>query len=135
MPLYALMIEDGYGHGQVVHYAATSSEDSNHIESIMQSFKECNPTWSMVSVIIIDKDFTEWEILKVEFPNATILFCQFHVIKCLFKKVCDFEIPKDDRDEIRDICDQACENGAYLHIKFGLILELQLIISFDVHKL
>ena len=50
MPLYALMIEDGYGHGQVVHYAATSSEDSNHIESIMQSFKECNFTWSMVSV-------------------------------------------------------------------------------------
>ena len=60
MPLYALMIEDGYGHGQVVHYAANSSEDNNHIESIMQSFKECNPTWSMVSVIIIDKDFTEW---------------------------------------------------------------------------
>ena len=27
------MIEDGYGHGQVVHYAATSLEDSNHIES------------------------------------------------------------------------------------------------------
>ena len=30
MPLYALlMIENGYGHGQVVHYAATSSEDSS----------------------------------------------------------------------------------------------------------
>ena len=68
MPLYALMIEGGYGHGQVVHYAATSSEDSNHFESIMQSFKECNPTWSMVSVII-DKDFTEWEILKVQCYN------------------------------------------------------------------
>jgi len=35
IPLYALMVEDGNGHGQVVHYAATSSEDSNHIENIL----------------------------------------------------------------------------------------------------
>ena len=59
MPLYAFMNKDGYGFGQVVHYAATSSEDSNYIESIMQSFKECNPTWLVISVIIIDKDFTD----------------------------------------------------------------------------
>ena len=54
----------------------------------------------LVNGFCYNKDFTEWEILKVEFPNATILFCQFHVIKCLFKKVRNFEIPKDDRDEI-----------------------------------
>ena len=38
--LYALMVEDGHGHGQIVHYAATNSEDGNHITSIIQSFKD-----------------------------------------------------------------------------------------------
>ena len=103
MPLYALMVEDGCGHGQVVHYATISSEDSAHIESIFQSFKECNPSWDKVSVIFIDKDFTEWNILSQEFPNATLLFCQFHVVKCLFKKVSDCEVPKEKRESIRDI--------------------------------
>ena len=32
------------------------------------------------------------------------------------------------------ICDQACENRAYQHTKFGLTFELQLTMSFDVHK-
>ena len=64
MPLYALMVEDGHGHHQVVRYAATSSEDSNHINSILQSFKDCNPSWSKVSIITINKDFTEWEIFE-----------------------------------------------------------------------
>jgi len=54
-----------------------------------------------VSAIIIDKGFTKWEILKVEFPVATILVCKFYVIKCFSKKVCNFEVPKDDRDTVR----------------------------------
>ena len=32
-------------------------------------------------------------------------------------------------------CDQACENRAYLHIKFDLIFEFQLTISFEVQML
>ena len=64
-----------------------------------------------MSVIIIDKDFTEWEILKVEFPDATVLFCQFHVIKCFFKKVCNFEVPRDDRDVVRDVLRQLVHAG------------------------
>ena len=31
LALYAQMVEDGHGHGKVVYYAATSSEDYNHI--------------------------------------------------------------------------------------------------------
>ena len=33
------------------------------------------------------------------------------------------------------ICDQACENRAYLHMKFDLIFQLQLTISFKVQML
>ena len=64
MPLYCLMAEDGYGHGWVVYYAATTGEGALHLQKIMQSFKEENSSWSSVRGIIIDKDFTEWRILK-----------------------------------------------------------------------
>ena len=39
MPLYCLMVEDGYGHGQVIFYAATTEEDTLHLQKIMQCFK------------------------------------------------------------------------------------------------
>ena len=42
-------------------------------------------SWQQVSVVIIDKDFTEHKVLKEEFPEAVILYCQWHVIKALFK--------------------------------------------------
>ena len=53
MPLYCLMAEDGYGHGRVIFYAATAEEDALHLQKIMQSFKEANPAWSSIRVIII----------------------------------------------------------------------------------
>ena len=87
MLLYCLTVEDGYGHGRVVYYAATAEEDALHLQKIMQPFKEENSNWSSVRVIILDKDFTEWKILKQEFPDAKVLFCQWHVIKTMFKNV------------------------------------------------
>ena len=79
----------------------------------------------MVSVIIIDKDFTEWEILKVEICNATILFCQFHLIRCLFKKLYNFKIPKDDQNEVKRyniLCQlvHTSDESVYSSLKEGL---------------
>ena len=42
---------------------------------------------------IIDKDFTEHKVLK-EFSEAVILYCQWHVIKALFKAICDYDIER-----------------------------------------
>lgn len=81
MPLYSFMIEDGYGHGRTVFYAAISEESSQYISAIAKAFKSCNPSFSKTKVIIIDKDFIEIKVIKEEFPEVNILFCQFHVIK------------------------------------------------------
>ena len=43
MPLYCLMVEDGYGHGQVIFYAATTEEDTLHLQKIMQCFNPLTP--------------------------------------------------------------------------------------------
>ena len=59
--------------------------------------------WYETKVIIIDKDFGKCRALKIAFPNIIILFCQFHIIKYLFKKVVDFDVPKDKRDAAHEL--------------------------------
>ena len=39
IPLYCLMVEDGFGHGRVVCYAVTTEE---HLQKIVHSFKDEN---------------------------------------------------------------------------------------------
>ena len=106
MPLYCLMIEDGFGHGRVVQYAATTEEDVEHIRKIVQTFKEENAAWTSVRVIVVDKDFTEWKVLREEFPDAAILFCQWHVMKAMFKKMVECDVEKSERDEVRELIRQ-----------------------------
>ena len=49
-------------------------EDAMHLQRIIQLFKEKNEQWNSVRMIIIDKDFTDYKVLKEEFPNAVILY-------------------------------------------------------------
>ena len=56
MTLYSFMVEDGFGHGRVVFYAA-------QLETVIQAFKEANPASNQIQVIVIDKDFTEHRVL------------------------------------------------------------------------
>lgn len=59
--------------------------------------------WESASIIVIDKGFTEYKVLKEEIPNAIVLYCQSHVIKALFKLISDHDVNKDDRDECRQL--------------------------------
>ena len=103
MPLYCLMVEDGFGHGQNIFYAATAREDAIHLQKIVELFKSNNTDWQSVRVIIIDKDFSEYKVLREEFPDAVILYCQWHVIKALFKCLSDYDVDKSKREECRQI--------------------------------
>ena len=103
MPLYCLMVEDGYGHGQNAFYAATAREDAIHLQKIVELFKSNNTDWGSVRVIIIDKNFLEYKVLTQEFPNAVILYCQWHVIKALFKCLIDYDVEKSNREQCRQI--------------------------------
>ena len=54
MPLYFFMIEEGFGCGRVMYYAATTEEDTSHLCQIVQSFKSENLDWDVVCVIVVD---------------------------------------------------------------------------------
>ena len=68
------MVEDGFGHGQNIFYAATA-KDAIHLQKIVELFKSKNADWESVHVIIIDKDFSQYKILRQVFPSAVILYC------------------------------------------------------------
>ena len=103
MPLSCLMVEDGFGHGRIVLYAALHEKMQHICKQLSNHFKEQNSAWASIRVIIIDKDFTEWKVLKEEFPNAVILYCQWHVMKATFKSMSDCGVKKSNRDECRCI--------------------------------
>jgi len=96
------MIEDGFGNGRNIFYSATAKESVEHLLHIIQTFKSLNPSWCNVRVIVIDKDFTELPAPQQEFPQATVLFCQFYVIKYFLKQIVDLEVAKENRDKARE---------------------------------
>ena len=69
------MVEDGFGHGRVVFYAAISEETAEQLETVVKAFKEPSPASDCVQVIVIDKDFTEHKVLISGFPQTKILKC------------------------------------------------------------
>ena len=73
-------------------YAALMEESAECLEGIIHSFKEVNPISNEIRVIVIDKDFTEYQVMTNEFPQAKILLCQLHVIKCFNTMVPDCDV-------------------------------------------
>lgn len=53
----------------------------------IRAFKQNNPGWTDVKVIIIDEAYTELSLLREQFPCATVIHCHFHVIDYLNREV------------------------------------------------
>ena len=59
MPLYLMMVIDGNGQSEIVAMFLTLVETKQAITNMFRLFKEVNPAWQRVGVVITDKDFTE----------------------------------------------------------------------------
>ena len=79
--LFSFMVTDAFGRGQFVQHAFVASESRDVMVKVLRIFQENNPASSDTSVFMIDKDLKEDTALRVVFPNARVLLCQFHVIK------------------------------------------------------
>ena len=74
------------------------------------------------------------EFLAKEILTARYIgFLMLHTIHSSLELLSKFKCLRDTL--ARDICDQACENRAYLHLKFGLFFKIQLNITFTQLKL
>ncbi|KAG2792488.1 hypothetical protein PC129_g23389 [Phytophthora cactorum] len=73
--------------GQFGQHAVVQNERRPFLLMALEEFKKNNPAWTRIKCILIDKDFTGMSVLKVAFPDAIVLLCQFHVLKYLFEEI------------------------------------------------
>ncbi|KAE8981980.1 hypothetical protein PR002_g23662, partial [Phytophthora rubi] len=85
--VFSIMAHDAFGKGQFVQHAVVQNERLPTLLTALEEFKRNNPAWTRIRCILIDKDFTEISVLKMTFPDAVLLLCQFHVIKYLREEI------------------------------------------------
>ncbi|DAZ95022.1 TPA: hypothetical protein N0F65_003648, partial [Lagenidium giganteum] len=84
---FSFVVEDSFGKGQYVQHALIDLESKENMTDVVKSFKENNPTWKDVRVIVINKDAAERSVFRNEFPDAQVIICQYHASAYLEKKV------------------------------------------------
>ena len=90
MPLYLMIVLDSNGQSEIVAVFLTSIETKVAIMKMVKAFKSHNSNWNATTAIVTDKDFTERDVFKQEFPNASLVICLFHALQNFRREVtCD----------------------------------------------
>ena len=90
MPLYLMMVIDGNGQSEIIAMFLTLLETKQAITDMIRAFKEVNPAWQRIGVVVSDKDFTERSVFSEEFPGSTLQLCLFHVLRSFCREItCD----------------------------------------------
>ncbi|POM79893.1 Hypothetical protein PHPALM_2336 [Phytophthora palmivora] len=84
--LFSFVVHDVFGKGQYVHHSLVDSEHKDNLRRVVEIFKENNPDWTKVQVVMSDKAVHEKDVLHEMLPQARQLLCQWHVITWLKKQ-------------------------------------------------
>ena len=84
---YLIMVEDGNGSSEVVAVCLLIDENEEGISFFVETFKNRNPAWEKVEVIMSDKDKTERKVFKKHFPRSHLMICLFHVFQIFNREV------------------------------------------------
>lgn len=87
LPLYILLVEDGNGESEVAAAFLLLDENESSLTNISRIFKEENPAWEKVRVIMTDKDMTERHVFASQFPNAQMLICLYHTFRSFRREI------------------------------------------------
>ena len=75
MPLYVSLVVDGNGESIIICLWVVQSEDKETITSLLVEFKTHNENWPLIKCVMSDKDMTERNVIKEQFPQASLLIC------------------------------------------------------------
>lgn len=77
--LYIMLAEDGNGQSEIICAFLLLEETEASLSTVAGVFKDQNPAWDSIRVLMADKDITEW-VLASSFPGAEILICLSYVL-------------------------------------------------------
>ncbi|KAG2932794.1 hypothetical protein PC115_g5675 [Phytophthora cactorum] len=78
--LLSFVVYDVFGKGQYVHHALVESDEMVNLRQSLEVFKDNNPGWKNVRVVMTAKAVHEKDVLRDMLPHARQLLCQLHVI-------------------------------------------------------
>ena len=87
MQMHIMLIVDGNGQTEIVAICLTSSETNDVISTMVQSFKESNPSWTKTSIVITEKDFVERSVFDEEFPSVIMHIYLSHALKSMRREI------------------------------------------------
>lgn len=105
-PLYLVHVQDNLGRGRSVFYAFVKNETAEIIQNIVQAFCDMMGDSSKTKTVMLDKDQNEIQAVRSLLPDATVLLCKFHTIKCFKKKVSELVKPVDEKNKIFSLLKQ-----------------------------
>ncbi len=81
MPLFVLLVVDGNGESEIACLWIIKSESREALTPMLVCFKEQNPNWIKVQVLLGDKDWADRSVFREHFPMAELNICEFHVLQ------------------------------------------------------
>lgn len=82
-----VIVVDSNGLSEVVGFCLLTSEDKENVSDMASTFKKHNPDWNQIKCIMADKDFTERNVFKQQFPDSQILICIFHCLRSMSREI------------------------------------------------
>eukprot|EP00102_Acyrthosiphon_pisum_P020606 XP_016657816.1 PREDICTED: zinc finger SWIM domain-containing protein 1-like [Acyrthosiphon pisum] len=81
------IVVDSNGLSEIVGFCLLTSEDQENVSDMASTFKKHNPQWKNIKCIMADKDFTERNVFKQQFPSSQILICIFHCLRSMSREI------------------------------------------------
>lgn len=90
-------VEDGDGVGQPVAFAVLWREDEESIKEFL-NFIGGNNDISRTKVAAVDKDLSEINAIKQEWPHVSVILCYFHVIRAIDRRMTAMKTSADEKE-------------------------------------
>lgn len=87
MPLVIMLVVDGNGESQIAGLCIVRSENVRTFRHFFDAFKNENPRYKDIEVILSDKSFANRIVFKSSFPDAHHQLCVFHVLQIMSREI------------------------------------------------
>ena len=87
MPIYVFLVIDGNGQSEIVASFVVLNEQAPLLRKMITVFKDRNPKWVKIQVILTDKDMNERYVFREQCPNADLQICLFHVLRTMRREI------------------------------------------------
>ncbi|KAG6597848.1 uncharacterized protein IUM83_07645 [Phytophthora cinnamomi] len=128
--LHGFLSMDALGNARPVFLARSLAMSTSLLRRVCQDFKRTHPKWMHTKVLVMSKLLPDVvQVLAIEFPQAQLLLCQFHVLQLLNDLLAHSQIPRriSNKDKMRDCIQQlvfAHSESRYNEAKALLVRQL-----------